>query len=383
MQFDLSEEQRLLRSSVIDWLQANVALTRPRWTDPAADEGIWQSFAAMGWLGLPLAETDGGFGGGGVEVGLLMHALGSHLVAEPYVSSIVVAARLLAQLGSDDQRSHLLPRVMDGTARLALAHSEAGTGWPWTRRRVQARRGLGGWILSGDKKFVEDGHRPTHWLISASCEDDRQRLFLLEDTARIRRAQYRTLQGGTACDLTLEGVDVLASAVLGSEDADHEDVLNDALALGLIAQCWGAAGVLDMLVRETAEYVSRRKQFGRPLAEFQAVQHKLAEMGVESMEARAACELASMYSQTPQDLLMRASAAKVRTAGAVEVVGKHAIQLHGAMGVCDELPVAPAYRWLEAFLTQWGRAGIHAESLGGRQLSGDRYGQSAVLEVLS
>lgn len=383
MQFELTGGQQLLQSSVVDWLEANVGLARPRSVDPAAGEDRWQSFADMGWLGLPFAEADGGFGGGCIEVGLLMHAFGAHLVPEPYAASILVAARLLADLGTDAQRNQLLPRVMDGSARLALAHSEAGTGWPWARRRVQAREAPGGWILSGEKRLVEAGHGPTHWLVSASCEDDRQRLFLVAGTPKVERLGYRTLQGGRACDLTFSGLHIPADAVLGDKGMDHGGALGDALALGLIAQCWGAAGVLEMLVRQTATYVSQRKQFGRALSDFQVVQHKLAEMGVESMDARAACELASMRSEGRQDLVLLASTAKVRTARAATVVGQHAIQLHGAMGVCDELPVAPAYRWLEAFHAQWGRAGIHAAMLGARQIQGGRYGQSAVLEVVS
>ena len=140
MQFDLTEEQRLLRASVVDWLGAHSGPTPERGTARGDDQDRWKSFAALGWLGLPFAEEDGGFGGGTIEVGLLMHAFGAHLVTESYVSSILIAGRLLAGLGTSGQRNRLLPQVVDGTARLALAHSEPGVGWPWAERHLRASR---------------------------------------------------------------------------------------------------------------------------------------------------------------------------------------------------------------------------------------------------
>jgi alkylation response protein AidB-like acyl-CoA dehydrogenase len=176
--------------------------------------------------------------------------------------------------------------------------------------------------------------------------------------------------------LRFDDFEVPLDAVLGQgvDDrvAEHKDVIRDSLAAGVLAQCWGASGAMEMLVEQTVVYVRHRKQFGRPLADFQAVQHRLAEMGVQSIEARACCELASIRAASGEEWVALATATKAKLASAANLVAKSAVQLHGAMGVCDELPVAPAFRWLEAFQTQWGRAAAHAAHSGRRQLAWSR-----------
>jgi alkylation response protein AidB-like acyl-CoA dehydrogenase len=384
MQFELTQEQRLLQASAFDWLRAHAppspAPGARRGGEAGAEGDRWAAFAAMGWLGLPFAEEDGGYGGGAVDVGLLLQAFGAHLAAEPFVSSIVVGGHLLAALGSGEQRARLLPALMDGTARVALAHSEPAVHWPWAERRFQARRDADGWRLHGEKQLVESAQLATHWLVTARCDEGCERVFLVEAGAAVERLPYRIVQGGHACDLRFDALHVAGTAMLGGGAAAHEPALRHALSLGVIAQCWGALGVLDMLLAQTVSYVRERRQFGRPLSDFQAVQHKLAEMGVARADARAACELAALRLAPGDDGTMLAAAAKATVGCAAEVVGKHAVQLHGAMGVCDELPVAPAYRWLEGFQAQWGRPGMHASFVGRGQLQGERFAHSAVLE---
>lgn len=357
----------------------------------AAGAALWQSFADMGWLGLPFSQEDGGFGGGPMEIGLLMHAFGGRLVTQPFVSSVVVAGRLLVTLGSVTQRESLVPGLIGGSVRLGFAHSEPGVAGPWVPRRLRALRVAGasdasvGWCLAGVKQAVEDGHEPTHWLLTATDDDGQLRLFLVDAAALVDRQRHRLLHGGSGSDLSFDGLDVGAAELLGEVegDAGHQTALHAALASGLMAQCWGAAGAMDMLVRQTAGYVSQRMQFGRPLSAFQAVKHKLAEMGTQSLEARACCELTAMRVSGGEGLIPLAQAAKSRVAAAAQVVSRHAIQLHGAMGVCEELPVAPAFRWLEAFQALWGRAGVHACALAEAQLDSSRYCTSATLRALS
>jgi len=383
MDVELNEAQRMLRASATDWLAAN--RMPPLRAAKIADCGevLWKSFADMGWLGLPFAEEDGGFAGGAVEVGVLAHALGEQLVVLPYITSIVMAGSLVARLGSASQRRRLLPGLLEGDVRLSFAHSEPQAGWPWDPRHFRAVRVAEGWMLIGDKSMVEAGHEPTHWVVTASCDDGCQRVFLVpvgSTSEQVQRVEYETLSAGSACDLRFASLVVPVDAVLGEGRDSHAQILSDVLSDGMIALCWCACGAMDMLVAQTADYVGQRKQFGRPLGDFQAVQHKLAEMGIQSMEARAACELAAMRADRGDARFPLAASTKIKVALAADLVGKHAIQLHGAMGVCNELPVAPAFRWLQAFGLQMGRASEHAAAVGRFQVQTQRFAQSAVWE---
>lgn len=374
MQFDLTEDQRMLAGSAERWLADHAA-------SPRNAERDWSAFAEMGWLALPFPAESGGLAGQPLDWGLLLQAMGRHLVAWPYASSLLVAGGLVDRLGNDAQRS-VLADALEGRARLAFAHVEAGVPDPWARRRHPAVRDPareGGWMLGGDKAFVDQAPAPTHWVVTARGQGDFEQVFLIEAQAGRQGAPYTTLDGGCAVDLRLAGLRLGADALLG-DGSDAGPAIREALASGLIGQCWAAAGVIDALVTATAAYVSGRQQFGKRLADFQAVQHQLAEMEVERLEARAACELASLRLARGEDGRLLASGTKVRVAAAADLVSKRAIQLHGAMGVCEELGIAPSFRWLAAFQARWGSAALHARWLGQQQRVQGRLARSSVLE---
>lgn len=356
MRFTLTEEQSLLQASALDWLRHHLA---PAAGSPLADP--WPAFAELGWLGLPFSQAVGGFEGGPVETGLLLHAMGRYLVSAPYVSSIVVAGSLLQRAGE----TRLLGRVIEGRARLALACEDAA-------HPVSAHPGKDGWVLRGGKVLVQAADTATVFLLSAGDED--AHCFVLDAAAAgIRCQTYDCLDGGHVSDLTLDGVVVPGHARLdnvGRADIEY------AQALGRLAACWGACGAMQMLLEQTLGHVTRRRQFGRALSQFQVVQHRLAEMHLECVEALALCESASMRAALPEaDVAALAAAAYIKVARAADFLAKQAIQLHGAMGVCEELPVASGFRWLEAFRIRYGRA----KPYGGMALQSGRFGQSSVL----
>lgn len=382
MQTTLTDEQAMLQSSALDWLSANHA-----WSSGARSQAKdhWRAFAALGWLGLPFPEELGGFGGGPVEAGVLMEAMGRHLVTEPYLPSLLVAGQLLLSAGSALQLERVLPGMMSGELRVAFAHGERAMALPWDAPSLAARRTATGWLLDGTKTVVEGAASASRLLVSAVCEAGFQRLFLVDvESPGVVRHGYRCLHGAQAADIRLQAVAVHGDALLGVEDQCQAEHIQRALALGVLAHGWGACGAIAMLLEQTAAHVQQRQQFGRRLSEFQAVQHRLAEMRVECTETRACCESTSMRAtQAGADLCMLASTSKSRTARAADYVAKQAIQLHGAMGVCEELPVAAAFRWLEAFQMQYGRAQVHARFLGERTLSDTACEHSSVLEVLA
>lgn len=386
MQLTLTEEQALLRQSASDWLSAHLPYKPRAHGQPPPLRDSWKDFAAAGWLGLPFPEHLGGSGCGPSEAFALCESLGRHLVAQPYIPAVVVGARLILALADKDQTERWVPGLVDGSERLALAHEEPGSGSPWTPRAVRAARRGDAWVLNGTKQMVEGADAATQWLVTATTEDGQQMVFAVSPAvAGVRRDQYACIHGATAMDLAFEQVHLPVSAVLGYASdgvsrVPHGAALSRCLAEGIVASCWAASGAMSALVEQTVSHVTTRKQFGKTLSAFQAVQHSLAEMIMQSTEAQAMCELAAAQLQL-NDRCERgiALAARVKVARAAGDVAKRAVQLHGAMGVCDELPVAAAYRWLEAFQLQNGRwqkySGLLADSL----LADRRYQHSAVL----
>lgn len=382
MQFELNLEQSLLQASALDWLASNVS-SHGEAVSSGAD--LWREFAELGWLGLPFSQSIDGFDGGPVDVGLLAQAMGRYLVHVPYIDSIVVAGALLESLGDAARHKRLLSQVIRGEERLALAHDEPGTSSPWAMATLEARKSTDGWVLSGRKVVVNGADLATTLIVSADgVPAGEVKLFLVDPAAHgIHFDTYQCLDGSRAADIRFDHVHVPDDALVAGTARSLLAALQRAMALGILASCWGACGAMSMLVEQTLSYITQRRQFGRTLSQFQVVQHRLAEMQVESIEAQACCESASMRAALPEaDLMALASAAKIRVARAADFVAKQAIQSHGAMGVCEELPVAPAFRWLEAFQIRYGRAAMHAEFLGMRSLENRTFATSSVLPEL-
>jgi alkylation response protein AidB-like acyl-CoA dehydrogenase len=386
MQQVLTEEQALIRSSALDWLASNYDF-RQREAGVHRDGGApaaWSAFAELGWLALPLPEDAGGIGGGPVETGLLLQAMGRHLVVEPYVEAVVQAARLLALAGNPAQKERWLPPTMDGSVRLAFAHAEPGDALPWEPRRCVARREAGGWRLDGAKQQVASGASAQRWIVSArdASGEGATLLFLVDPgLPGIEVDAYDTTHGARAADAVLRGVALDCDSLLGDDPVRPSSLLLQVLAEGIVAQCWQALGAMQAVLEQTTQYTQQRRQFGQALSQFQVVQHRLAEMAVQVHEAQAACELAAMrLTRNPADGRAIAASVKSKVTRAARFVSQEAVQLHGAMGVCEELPVAATFRMLLAFAQTAGSAADHATHLGAALLADGGFARSATLE---
>lgn len=380
MRLSLTEEQGLVQSSALDWLAGQYDF-RQREAGLHRDGGspqAWRAFAEMGWLGLPLPEAAGGLGMGLLEAGLLMQALGRHLVVEPVHATVLQAARLVALAGTPAQQAEWLPPLVAGAHRLALAHGEPGDRLPWGPRRTTASRSPEGWRLDGDKRQAIAAPGAARWIVSAS-DGGVTRLFLVDPAADgIGVDAYDTLAGGRAADIVFEGT---AATLLGPDDAhDADALLTQVLAEGLVALGWEATGAMQAALAQTTAYTQQRRQFGQPLSDFQVVQHRLAEMAVHCAEAQAACELASMrLALSPGDGPELAALVKNKVGRAARFVSQEAVQLHGAMGVCEELPIAATFRLLLAFAQQGGDGASHALQRGRSLLSTGHFAHSQTL----
>ena len=319
---------------------------------------IWAEFAQLGWLGLPFALEDGGSGGGPVELGILMETFGKHLVVEPYLATVVLGGGLIAALGSAAERRAMLPDLIAGNCRLAVAHEDAGT-------PTQARRVPAGYVLQGGKKTMLGGPIADTLLVSARLGAGRTGIFVLpRQTPGLTVRPYRMIDGARAADVDLTEVAVPASALLGgNEDAAGaiETVLHHAIA----ALSADAVGAISAMVKATVDYAKTRVQFGQPLASFQALQHRMVRIRIKEEEARAASLFATLsLDGTAQARARAISGAKAKIGRCARSVHQEAIQLHGAIGTTDELPLGGYAKRLIAYEILFGSTREHLRRYG-------------------
>jgi len=369
-----TEEQRLIESSALDWLAGHYDF-RAREVGVHRDGGspaAWQAFAELGWLAMPLPSAYEGLELGLLECGILMQALGRHLVVEPVHACLHEAAAVLCLVGNEEQKQRWLAGVASGEHRLALAHCESGHELPWEAPNLMATRIASGWRLVGQKRSIRSGPGATRWIVSATTDNGGVRCFLVEPERHgVVLEDYNTTDGGRAADARFDNVEVSHEDLLGDANTDASGLLRKALSTATLMRCWEASGVMLAAAEQTATYMQQRKQFGRPLSEFQVVQHRLAEMSVFSTEAQAACELATMRIARGDDVADAASMARIKSVAAAQFIAKEAVQLHGAMGVCEELPIAATFRQLLAFIHADGSAAALA-AWRGRELFSSR-----------
>jgi alkylation response protein AidB-like acyl-CoA dehydrogenase len=319
---------------------------------------LWAEFAELGWLGLPFATEDGGSGGGAVELSILMTAFGKHLVIEPYLATVVLGGGLVASLGSAGERSAILPDVIAGQRRLAFAHEDRGA-------PMQAQRRSDGYMLQGIKKVALGGAMADMLLVSAELAPGRTGVFVLpRETRGLTLRPYRMVDGSRAADIDLTDVTVPSSALLGgNEDAASsvEAVLHRAIA----ALSADAVGAIAAMVKATVDYTRTRVQFGQPIANFQALQHRMVALKIKEEEARAAALFATLSLDGPTAARARAiSGAKAKIGRCARAVHQDAVQLHGAIGTTNELALGGYAKRLIAYEILFGSTREHLRRYG-------------------
>lgn len=358
MDFTLSDEQELLRDGLTKFLSTRYRLESSR---AAAKTGagwqpeIWRAFAdELGILGAALPERVGGIGGGPVEVMVIAEALGYALVVEPYVDTAVVAGGLLLRAGA----SELLRTLVAGEAIVALAAAEAQSGDHWQDVTTTARREGDAWVLDGAKIVALTAPLATHLLVTATTPAGLS-LFLIDrggDTAGLTLRPFRTVDDRWAADIHLDGV---RATLLGEEGAAWPS-LAQARDEGAAAVCAEAVGNMRKVLADTIEYSKQRQQFGAPIGSFQALQHRMVDMHMELEQAVAAVYLAVHNLQAEPDQRARAvSAAKATVGRAARFVGQNAVQLHGGMGMTEELAIGHYFKRLTAVQYEFGSTDFH------------------------
>ncbi|MGI8896673.1 MAG: acyl-CoA dehydrogenase family protein [Casimicrobiaceae bacterium] len=372
MNFDYNEEQQLLAESIKRFVAKDYDF-EAREKIIASHHGysrdVWATFAEIGLLGLPFAPDFGGFGGGAVDMMSVMEAIGDALVVEPYLSTVGLGAQFVARAGTPAQQERILPAVVAGQLKLAFAQTEQGARYNLAHVSVRATKRNGDYGIDGDKCVVNDGPCADMLVVSArtaggDTDANGISLFLVDTNAPgVALRSYRTLDGRRAADISFKGVTVPADALIGTEGealASIEHVTDYAIAL----LCAEATGAIKYANDATLEYLKTRRQFGVALGTFQALQHRMVDMVISYEQAKSMASLACASVDSGHDPAERkrmVSAAKIKIADACRHVSQEAIQLHGGMGMSDELKVSHTFRRLTMIAQQYGDAEHHLE----------------------
>ncbi|MDI9905819.1 MULTISPECIES: acyl-CoA dehydrogenase family protein [Rhodococcus] len=339
MDFELNDEQKLLRDTTKDLLSRSYDAEKRNAiidSDPGWSPQVWKQLAEVGLLGLTFSEDDGGMDAGPVEIGAVMTEIGRRLAPEPLLDAVVTPGGLIAEGGSAEQRSSILPGVSEGTTFLAFADQEPGIRWPATERATAAAQVDGGWTVTGIKNPVGHGATADILVVSAALPDGGVGLFLVKgDASGLVRKSYATHDGLRGAQI--EFTDTPAEAL--GEGGDASALIQAAQIREQAALCAEAVGAMEEALRLTTEYLKTRKQFGVPLAKFQTLTHRAADLYVSLELARSMSLYATMSLADGVVDPVIASRVKLQIGRSARLIGQEAIQMHGGIGMTAEYPV--------------------------------------------
>ena len=374
MDFSFSDEQTLLQESVSRFITNDYGF-ESRQKHSRSDAGYslenWQTFAELGWLGVPFSENHGGFGGGAVETMLMMEEFGKGLVVEPYLATVVACGSALNGFGSEDQKSSFIPQIIDGSKLWALAFAEPQGRFNLADLTTTATASNGSYLLSGHKSVVINGPNANFFIVSVRTSGEQRdetgvSLFIIPSDAKgLSRRDYPTVDGQRASELILDNVELDEASRLG-EEGQGLNILQQAIDFATLAIGSEAVGCMEVLYKDTVEYCKNREQFGQPIGKFQVLQHRMVDMFMEHEQSKSLMFMAAMrwdegYGAEAQKAV---SAFKVQVGKSGKFVGQSAVQLHGGMGMTDELNIGHYFKRLTIIDTMFGNVDHHLKRFG-------------------
>ncbi len=374
MDLSYSDEQKQIKEGVERFVREQYAFETRR-KIAATDRGWlpenWAKFAELGWLGMSFSEDDGGFGGGMVETAILMEAFGTGLVLEPYLPTVVMGGGLLAAGGSAAQKEALLTPMIGGEKQFAVAYAEKQSRYNLADVAVTAKKSGNGYALSGHKGVVYNAASADTIFVTARTsggqrDDKGITVFAVDAKAKgITRRDYPTQDALRASEVTFDNVSAGADAVVGQVD-NGLALLEGVIDRAIVALCAEAVGCMDALNKQTLEYIKTRKQFGVPIGKFQVLQHRMVDCFTNAQEARSMTLMATLKIDDPDATARKkaASGAKVQIGKSGKFVGQSAVQMHGGMGVTDELAVSHYFKRLTMIDTLFGSQQHHLTRYG-------------------
>ena len=368
MDFSFNEEQTLIQRQVAQFIQRDYEWEK-RQALAKSELGFssenWKIFADLGWLGISLSEESGGFGGSALETMIIMEEFGKGLVVEPFLETIVLCAGLIDSCGNKDQKSEILKKVISGEMHLALGFVEPQSRFNLADVTTEAKKKGDGFVLNGFKSVVMNGPSANNIIISArisgkQSEEEGISLFVIDPKLEgVSLRNYPTVDGRRASEITLENVDVTSSCLLAEEGKGFKE-LEKAIDSATLAICAEAIGAMEVLYKTTVEYTKIRKQFGQAIGKFQVLQHRMVDMFMEYEQSKSLLYMATIkQAEKAEDSKKAISGLKYQVGKAAKFIGQQAVQLHGGMGVTDELNVGHFFKRLTTIITIFGNTDYH------------------------
>ena len=368
MDFTFNEEQTLIQDQVDQFIQKEYDWeTRQSLSNSELGFGDnnWQKFAELGWLGISTSEDNGGFGGSAIESMLIMEAFGKGLVVEPFLETIIMSGGLIDEHGSDQQKSSILEPAIAGQLHLAIAYAEPQSRFNLSDVVTEAKSDGDNFILNGYKSVVMNGPSANKIIISArtsgsQLEENGITLFIVDgDSQGLNKTNYKTVDGRRASDLTIENVSVSKDDIIGQIDAGF-DILDSSIDRAILAISAEEVGEMEVLYKTNVEYTKTREQFGTSIGKFQVLQHRMVDMFMEYEQCKSLLYMATMkHEEGSADAKKAISGLKYQVGKAGRFIGQQAVQLHGGMGVTDELNVGHYFKRLTTVGTIFGNSDYH------------------------
>ena len=370
MNFELSEEQKMIQQSVERFVQENYDLTnrvKISSEDPGYSKEYWGSMADLGWLGLAFDEEDGGFGGNQIDTLVLMEQFGKGLVLEPFLANIVLGGGIIKRAASPAIKESIIPSLMEGKLQITLAYAEEQSRFDIEDVATAAREEDGGFVINGKKSMVLNAESADKIIVvtrtsGSQVDENGISLFIVDASSEgVEKQNFPTVDGLRASEITFEDVKVTSEALVGEKDKGFtilQAVVNDAI-LALSAE---AVGAMEVLYKDTVEYTQQREQFDHALSDFQVLQHRMVDMFMEYEQCKSLLFRATLETVEDPHLAQRTIHALKHLIGKSGIfVGESAVQLHGGMGVTEELRIGHFFKRLLVIDSQFGNADFHLD----------------------
>ena len=370
MNFELSEEQKMIQQSVERFVQENYDLPKRveiSSKDPGYSKEYWGSMAELGWLGLPFEEKDGGFGGNQIDTLVIMEQFGKGLVLEPFIANVVLGGGAIQIGGSEELKKEMLPGLIEGSKQMTLAYAEQQSRFDLEDVATSARQEGDKFIINGQKSMVLNAESADHIVVvtrtsGGQVDEEGITLFLVDSNAKgLELQNFPTVDGLRASEITFDNAEVSSERMIG-ELGKGFDILRVVSNNAILAVCAEAVGAMEILYKDTVEYTQQREQFDHPLSDFQVLQHRMVDMFMEYEQCKSLLFRATMETIQDPVLAQRTIHALKHLIGKSGIfVGENAVQLHGGMGVTEELRIGHFFKRLLVIDSQFGNADFHLD----------------------
>ena len=361
MNLNYSDEQNMLREQVLKFCETNydfIDREKILESDCGYSQDNWKQFAELGWLAVPFKEENGGFNFGPVELTVLFEEFGKALVVEPYLSSIVMSGTIIENSNHKD-KSSIIEKIIAGENQISVAYAEPNIGYNFFNCFTSTSINKDSLILNGTKSLVLNGGNANQFIVLAKHDGSSALILIDADTDGLSIQSFKTIDGQTCGDLIFENVSIATDSIIASGN-EAEELFNKMMQLSILCISAEAVGAMNASYTKTVQYSKEREQFSQPISNFQVLQHRMVDMFIETELTKSLLIKATLQlDSNDPDAENTISALKVQVGKAGRLIGQNAVQLHGGMGVSNEMSIGHYLKRFTAIDSMFGNTQYH------------------------